>query len=342
VFSSAPAGDRLLTAFREHFAWSWIAWTGQPTFYLEIWQRTFGTADSVAQALASNPGAVARHLADNLLGTLAFLTRTAFDHYPLLAPVTWPAAVRGESAIASAAAYAALLAAALRPSVRRDMMRRYRHLLLPYAVIAAACVGSAVVIYPLARYLLVPAVLLMIAATLAVALQLPGAPRWSWRGQLVAAAVCLIAMPRPFVLPSAYVVDGSPFKGRISVARPVFETLTFIRSLGLPPPVQVLTFTDGLGEMLGPGFDEVKVWQKGEQRLEDYVRDRRIDVIVTMEAGQSSFFVDDPYWTRIQTAPEATGFVPLTVPNADNVRVYVRADRLPAGSAAVPAARPDS
>lgn len=326
---AAPGGERLLAAFREHFAWNWIAWNGRPAFYLQIWQGSFGDADSVWRAVLHNPGAVARHVADNLLGTAGFLARSAFAHYPLLAPATWPSLVRAEAAAVAAAVFAALLAAALRPGSRGELARRYRHCLLPWLVIAAPGLASAVLIYPLSRYLLIPAVLLIVAAALALSVQFPGPAVTSWRRRIVAALACLAAVPRPFVLPSAYKPAGPPFKGSIHVARPMVESLTFIRGLGLSPPVRVLTFTDGIGEMLGPGFNELKVWQKGEQPLEDYIRERRIDVIVTTEAGRGSFLVDDPYWTRLQAAPETTGFVALPVPNVETVRVYVRADRLP-------------
>lgn len=331
LFTPAPGEGRLLAAFREHFAWNWIAWSGRPAYYLDIWRQAFGQAQSVGQALASNPGAVAHHLVDNLLGTITFMARRAFAHYPLLAPVTWPALVWLESAAASAVVFGALLIVAVRPLARRDMARRYGHLLVPYALIAASCLGSAVLVFPLARYLLIPAILLMIGGALAVAHLVPVAAPWSWRGRVAASAVCLIAVPRPFVLPSAYRTEEPRFRGRITVTRPLLETLALIRSLRLAPPVRVLTFTDGVGEMLGPGFLEVKVWQKGAQSLEEYVRDQRIDVIVTLETGRDSFLVDDPYWARLRAAPGEAGFVLLPAPSADPApAVYVRADRLAA------------
>lgn len=322
-------GDRLLVAFREHFAWNWIAWAGASAPFDDIWRRAFGDAASVWQAVLHNPGAVARHLADNLMGSVVFLGRTAFAHYPVLAPATWPSLVRAEAAAASLAIVGGLALAAARPAIRRTMVQRYGHLAWPYVILAGSCVTSAVVIYPLARYLLIPAVLLLIAGTLALALLVPDGRPWSGRAHLLAALVCLAAVPRPFVLPSAYVPDAPPFTGSVTVTRPILDTLEFIRSLPLTPPVQVLTFTDGIGEMLGPGFNEVKVWQRGSQPLEEYVRERRVDVIVTMEGGRGSFLVDDPYWTRLQAAPEATGFVQRSVPTAAQVRIYVRADRLP-------------
>jgi len=153
---------------------------------------------------------------------------------------------------------------------------------------------------------------------------------------VVAALVCLAAVPRPFVLPSAYEVDGSPFKGRIVVARTVSDTVEFVRLLKLPAPVHVLTVTDGIGELLGPGFKEIKAWQRGDQSLEQYIRDQGIDAIVTLEPGRVSFAVQDPFWELIQTNPAAAGFTVLPVPNQEHARVYVRSHFLeqPAPAAA--------
>ena len=88
------------------------------------------------------------------------------------------------------------------------------------------------------------------------------------------------------------------------------------------------TFTDGIGEMLGAGFHEIKVWQKGAQPLDAYIQDNHIDVIVSLEPGQDSFFFKDPYWAIVQNNPDAAGFTRLPVPNQDAVRVYVRTDRI--------------
>jgi len=94
--------------------------------------------------------------------------------------------------------------------------------------------------------------------------------------------------------------------------------------LDLPKPVQVLTFTDGVGELLGEGFHERKIWQRGERPLKEYLEHEGIDVIVTLEPGRHSFRIDDPYWQTIQLEPEKTGFVLLTTPDAI-ARIWVRA-----------------
>jgi hypothetical protein len=328
VFSPSHSGDRLLIAFQEHFAWNWSRWHHGWQDYASIWEHEFGTAHTTLQALLNNPGAVAHHLADNFLGTARFMAGSAFDHYPLLAPATSPLLVSTENLLVSAAALASLMLVASRAELRRQMVDRYGHAFFPCATIATVSLGSAIAIFPLARYLVIPGVLLLFAAALAATLIIPARPVTSWRSCALAGVVCLVAIPRPFVLPSAYVVPGSPFKGRIAVTRPIIDTIAFIRSLGLSAPVQVLTFTDGIGEMLGTGFHEIKVWQKGAQPLDAYIRDNHVDVIISMEPGQDSFLVKDPYWAIVQNNPDAAGFTRLAIPNQEAVRVFVRTDRM--------------
>ena len=320
--------DRFFSAFREHFAWNWESWHGHGQTLFAIWKGEFGTAQTVFQAIQRNPDAVAHHLADNVLGTLRFLIMSAFDHYPLLAPATRPVLVRAESLLASAVALGILVAVAARRGWRREMLDRYGHVLVPWATVTAFAVGATTAIFPLPHYLVLPSVFLLLAATAAATVTLPSYSVSSRPGRVLAALACLAAVPKPFVLPTAYVVPGSAFKGRITVARTVADTIHFIRSLGLPAPVHVLAMTDGIGEMLGAGFEEVKIWQKGGQPLQAYLRDRHVDVIVSMEPGRSSFLVDDPYWELIQKTPEQTGFTRLAVPGHQIPRLWVRSDLL--------------
>jgi len=324
IFSPSRSGDRMLIAFREHFAWNWSRWHGSWRYFGSIWQEEFGSADSTVRAFANNPGAFTHHVLDNLLGTVRFLLTSACNHYPLLVPATWPTVVKLESLALSAALLGALALVVGRPRLRAQMHERYGHVWFPYAAISAFSIAAAVAIYPLGHYLMIPAVLLILLGVLAVSLIVPTYRGSARRIQVIAALACLAAVPRPFVLPSAYEVAGSPFKGRIAVTRTVTDTVAFVRSLQLPEPVHVLTVTDGIGELLGPGFQEIKAWQRGDQSLEQYIRDQGVDAIVTLEAGRVSFAVQDPFWELIQTNPAAAGFTVLPVPNQEHARVYVR------------------
>jgi hypothetical protein len=320
----SAGGDRLLDAFREHFAWNLADLHGRWRPYQSVWEQEFGPAQSLREALQANPGAVARHVASNLHGTVRFLLGNALRHYPLWAAAGSPDQVATETWLTTAAILGALAVVALRPPLRRALAARGDDVLLAYAAVAALCLVAASAVYPRPHYLVIPSVLLLLAGAQALALILPAPAAPSWGLRLLAAAACLAVVPRPFVLPSAYAVAGSPFTAHLAVARPVADTIAFLRALHLPRPVHVLTLTDGIGELLGAGFEEVKIWQKGAQPLEAYLRDRHVDVIVTLRLDHENFAVDDPSWTRILLEPRAVGFTRRPVPAHDEIGVFVR------------------
>jgi hypothetical protein len=90
-----------------------------------------------------------------------------------------------------------------------------------------------------------------------------------------------------------------------------------------------MTTTDGLGEMLGAGFREVKIWQRGERPLQEFMRENDVGVIINLEGGRESFAINDPYWGLIHVQPQEAGFVRVPVPNHETVQVYVRTDLMP-------------
>jgi len=328
LFSPYHSSDRLLMAFREHFAWNWARWHQEWRYWITIWEQELGGATSIPQAFLVNPLAVMHHLGDNLAGTVTFMINTAFRHYPVLAPATHTALVQAESILAALAILGSLPLVAIRPDLRARLVERHGDSLAQYGVLALFPMASAILIFPLPNYLLLPSVLALLVAALAATVFLPSLPAFSWRTAVSACLLCLIAVPRPFVLPSAYSVPGSPFQATITTARPTTDLILFIRSLPLPRPLQVLTVSDGIGDMLGPGFREIKMWQKGEQPLADYLRTNDVGLIVKLGEGEDTFNVNDPYWGKILTTPEETGFTRMPMPSYDKVRVYARTDLL--------------
>lgn len=321
------SNGRLFLAFQIAFGWNWLRWHRAWRDVFSIWQQEFGVAQSVFEAVSANPLAVAHHTADNALGALAFLAGGAGAHRPFV-PAVWGAAARLENVLASLAMLGILVAAGARRVWRRRVLDRHGDALLLSGAVAGASIAAAVVVFPSPRYLAIPAVLIILNTALVTAALLPVVPPLSRPGRVLAALGCLAAVPRPFVLPSDYAGGGAPFQGRIAVARRVTDTLELIRALHLPPPVSVLTDTDGVGEMLGDGFVEVKLWQKGAQPLDAFMRAHDVGMIVNLQGGRESFAAADPYWARIQVEPDAGGFTRVTVPEHDRVGVYVRKDLL--------------
>jgi len=321
------SSGRLFLAFQIAFGWNWLRWHHAWRDVFSIWQQEFGAAQNVFQAVSANPLAVTHHVAANALGTLAFLAGETGAHRPIV-PAVWRGAARLENVLTSLTLLGILVAAGARHVWRRRVLDQHGDALLLSGAVAGASIAAAVVVFPSPRYLAIPAVLIILNAALVAAALLPVAPPLSRPGRALAALGCLAAVPRPFVLPSDYVGGGAPFQARIAVARRVTDTLARIRALHLPPPVSVLTDTDGVGEMLGDGFVEVKLWQKGAQPLDAFMREHDVGVIVNLQGGRESFAAADPYWARIQLDPDEGGFTRVPVPEDDRVGVYVRKDLL--------------
>jgi hypothetical protein len=332
VWTGTPASgrhdgiDRLLQALQEHFAWNWNRWHDAHASALSIWRQEFGAADTPLTAALANPRAVARHVADNTVGTLRLIVGSAFDHFPLFAPPTWPRAVAAENVFVTAAALGVVVATIARPERRRALRDRYGTALFQYAVLTAVCAVATAIIFPVPRYVTMPCVLVLLTAALATSVLLPTSRRFGAGTRVAIALVCLAAVPQPFVVPSTYAVAGLPFAGRITVSRRVADTVAFVRALQLPLPVRVLSTTDGIGALLGDGFDQVDVWAMGTQPLEAYVRAHDVGLVINLEGGRQSLAVDDPTWARLQLQPEELGFTGVPVPGHEIVRVLVRND----------------
>src|SRR5262249_20807101 len=152
-----------------------------------------------------------------------------------------------EDVLASLAILGVVVAVAARRAWRRRMLERYGDAVLLSGAVAGASLAAALVVFPSPRYLAIPTVLILLGAALAIAAIVPVAAPVSRSSRALAALACLAAVPRPFALPSDYVAGGARFEGRIAIARRLTDTVQFIRSLHLPPPVFVLTETDGVG-----------------------------------------------------------------------------------------------
>ena len=317
LWSRHGENDRLFAALREHFAWNWAHWNGRSKYVHTVWELEFGDARTVLDALFANPGALLRHVGENLSGVGRFLTASAFEHEPLIAGAFAPSIVRVENLLVGLFCGVVIAAVLAVRRYRAEMGARYGQSLLVFCALAVSPLAASALIYPSPHYLVLPGLIVILAVALACSLLLPAGRPTSARGYLLFALCSLWFVPRP---------HGAPV---ILGTRPVTDTVTHIRSLGLRPPVHVLSMTDGIGELLGDGFEEIKVWGRNDQPLEEYIKAEHVDVIVTMERGRYSFVVDDPYWQTIQLTPADAGFRLSSSMPDESARVWVRSPPLP-------------
>lgn len=323
----APGSGRLEMAFREHFAWNWHTWHPERRGIDALWSEVFGNAASLPEAAAQNPAAFLHHLAANASGTLQSLLGETFRHLPVLAPATLPRLVALENLLLTAMLFGILLGVLLQAPRRQRFLAAHGDLGFVFAILGGTSLLAGVTIYPLAHYLLpaTGALFLLTALALPVAVPLPRPVSGS--AALLLGLGTLLLVPRPFLLPPAALAGPVPGLTVPVVARPVTDTVRFLRSLDVPRPTVVLTVQDGLGALLGEGFDEVRLWQKGATPLADYLRSERIDLVVNFDRGRDTFGIDDPAWPEFQTFPERQGFTRLPVPGHEAVRVYRRIEQ---------------
>jgi hypothetical protein len=277
----------------------------------------FGDAETLLQALTANPGAFFHHVWENLTGVVRFLATATFDHHSVVLRVVGPSLGETENLLVAFSCFAAIGLVLAYRRYRRQLVVQFGDSAFALCVVVLPLLAASTLIYPSPHYLLLPGLAVMLAAAVAFSLLLPGgAPKPAW-SRLLIAACCLAVVPRPYDLAGA------------GEARPVTDTVEHIRSLGLQPPVHVLSMTDGIGELLGEGFEEIKVWRRKELSLRDYIREEHVDVIVTMERGRYSFVIDDPYWQTIQLTPEVAGFMLSSASANESARVWVRSELMP-------------
>lgn len=189
-------GGRADWAFRSRFTENWKHWTNSPrALWFEedaMFAEAFGSARTIREAMAANPGLVAKHFALNTRALVVNLVQQVPDHEALV----WrsPAGRRGERWLA-----AVLVAAAFAVSVRGTLARARESVRIHWpawvAVIAmlVPVVGSVVVIGWASHYVLPLHLLVLVAVAVLI-------PPWVGRSATYAApalaAALALAPPR--------------------------------------------------------------------------------------------------------------------------------------------------
>lgn len=316
---AGEANARLLLAFREHFAWNWTRWHDRPQSVDAAWREAFGAATSVSAAAAANPAAFVRHVGDNLIGATRFSAGWSMNHWPIIAPHTMPGTVDVENAVFQLLAWVALGVAGWRRA-----LARHRDLAVVTAALLFSGMVSAGVVYPSPHYLMPTACLFVMWSALALTELWPARRATDGRVWALSALVALALVPRPFEARAARVIPGSPLRIDAAGRRPITATVLFVRGLNLPKPTTVMTVGDGIGDLLGNGFREVRAWQRGSRSLVEYLRENDVAVIISRERGRRSFVLEDPYWEDLHLRPRDTPYERIDVPGASELTVFVR------------------
>jgi hypothetical protein len=305
--------DRGFEAFAQHYAINWAAWNQVPldpwTEYETAIRASFDDATSLGEALAANPGAIARHVASNLAGYPTALAGTFLAHFTPLLPAgePWSRTV-GIWLLGLAALGAAAWGLYRHRGELRARLRERGLQLLMFALLCGPALASAIIIYPRTHYLLLQGVLLALAAGLLAAGR--GASGRGATAGLAATALALTLLTPP-VGATWY---GASLAGHGSPNR---DTILFIRALGVAGPTDLLEAEGGFHVYLGPQFRRVPHFLK-EGGAEAFLRERGVDLVVVSEQlRRDRRYADDPEWRAILADPGAAGFSRVAIPGTD-------------------------
>ncbi|WP_207478599.1 hypothetical protein [Arenibaculum pallidiluteum] len=190
------SGVRTGVALSQHFALNWVGWEGSPRDpWLEheaIWRDVFGGARGLLEAWEAHPSAMARHLGENLVRTLAMPVAAAFA--PAAAPIEvapvllwrpWLAA----GYILGAAFLVVSIAAYWSRALLQERGRTILCEALKLSCVVLPAMLSSILIYPRYHYMLGIALPLLMMGGLGIGL------RWGgrrWFGP--ASAICILAL----------------------------------------------------------------------------------------------------------------------------------------------------
>lgn len=292
---------RVFLAFGQHFSLNWTAWHHSHlnpwTDWQAIVEHSFGPVYSVSQAVAADPGLFCRHLLWNAVRTPEALC-SVLTLRPYGGPAVAGAAWEGAALLAVLAALPVVVRAA-RKSRLGDTDD------WPLALFAVPGVGSSVVLYPRAHYLVIPAMLVMAWCLRRIRRVVP--PGFAeWRLVLPAALLLVGASAvypiQPRILPNAATIDAMkarPVEGTCYVLDALGDHATYLgrHSYTVPPPAP----GEGAASLLG-----------------------RVHMVIrSPELEHDPRVAGDPEWRRFLTEPESFGFIATPIvgtPRVLNVR----------------------
>jgi hypothetical protein len=312
IFGAPLGGGRSFYAFGQHYSWNVVrrehlhvnAWSD----WLDYVHRDFGSATTIGEAMAHNPTAFLAHMGMNLREYPLALARVA---EPVLGLPMW-----AEEALQVVSVVALLigLLGALRHVRSACSDPRRAAVFAAFFAAFATNVASAIIIFPRVHYL-VPVVALGMPIVVA------GFPAWRARvdrslvAPLVLWAFLLVVAPNPARGWTPYSVATGELPRRSDGYR--VKTIERLRAIGIARPVVSLESGWGFTFFAGIPSERVAQWDK-DRSFDDFVRERRIDLIVVdYDLRSDERFRGDPEFARFLDDPARLGFRAVKVDGAD-------------------------
>lgn len=310
--------ERSWVAFGEHYLQNRLKWSGvsSPNERNQgvVVRSSFGEATSIAGAMAANPSELARHALENVKG----IPRAGIDALTS----DWQRFNWLLASLLGALLLYALIKRSGQSAAGRVPMEPIRYIFLIWLLFSFPGLLSGVVIFPQSRYLLGPAVLLLLALACWAGESPKRLSPWLAAGLVLALYVIAPTYSHPEAL-ARISLTGAPVTEPV---RPNRATIQFLRNLRVKKPVKIFS-TNGFyyNAYLPGGFHAVSVYsKKADERFLDFIRRTGIDIIVLDSTSHPRSTIVDESYQRFVENVEAYGFSKLVVPQANDRLVVVR------------------
>lgn len=319
------SGNRSWWAFASHFAlrWSWQNQTNLDPWidYQQITNSVFGNVNTISAAIQANPMAFLDNTFENIKGyfenTASILAGSLKDYSPALKDLN-PTL----NAIVRIAELALLLIAVVQIIRKRHVLlnqidfRTLRRLLLITVFIELSVIPASFIIFPRYHYLIIHTVLLCVLLAYLYSHTIRNS-HWNLNWRLASVIGLLILLLTPSLANGWCVGKSCIFSRQQKPPRPNLETIQFIRSLNLNPPVNLLAFDIEYPIYLGDSYQRIDPASKQVGFLQ-FIQQNQVDLIVLdQELQQDIRFVDDREWNRFLQNYPALGAQRLDIPRTE-------------------------
>ncbi|MGC8660518.1 MAG: hypothetical protein ACP5U1_15740 [Desulfomonilaceae bacterium] len=308
-----------MLAFGQHYARNWALWHSDPnnpyTHWEAIVRADFGSVSTPAQALLSNPLAVAHHVAQNLGLLPHAVMKTIFS--PLY-PFSY------QTSFALGLSIAALLLGWLRSMRKRRMQAIFARIIQKHQgfffwefsvlIMLVPIILSIMFIAPNRHYLLMLGVILGVGLVAPFFSEDMGVVNEVKYASL--ALICLV--PLLLVYPLSLLAQHYG-RGQLNL-----KTIECLRLLGIKKPVHLLEAEGGYGFYVGENYNRVAEYDKNTNFF-SFLNDSSIDMVVVSDGLSSDDrFNEDPEWLVFIDKPEKYGFIHVDIPDVVNRYILLK------------------
>jgi len=304
---------RSMCAFGQQFAIRWVVDAKSSLDPALDWQEiisiNFGGAESIGDALRTNPSAFFIHISRNILELPQFFWRLISGHFPLFKDFVLADSETG-IVIAFFVAMGGVFAWPSLRSLSKRLKLHYRIIILGILFTATALLPS-IIMYPRSHYMIIPTCLVFFL----VGFLLCG-EQWRTSAPTVSVLSACIIMASPFLI--------LPIKRSVNphIMRPNLATVLAIRSLNISKPVYLLDAEGGYNIYSGKNFTRVSHHHK-KKSFNVFMNKKGINAIV-VSRGLMYRYSKDPEWREFLQQYPKRGFIRKDISNSGRILLIHR------------------